>query len=73
LDLGSVGGLRHEAYRKLCAERLGGDDAQRVAREATARVLRRLAERNVEDWRQETEEILLRSPMDESDGKSRLG
>jgi hypothetical protein len=57
-----VVGLRREAWQCLCAERLGGDDARKAAREAAAKVLRRSAERNIDDWRRETEKVLLMSP-----------
>jgi hypothetical protein len=67
-----VVGLRHEAWKRLCAERMGGEEARRVAREAVARVLRRAAERNVDGWRRETEQVLLLSPPEGSEDEPTL-
>jgi hypothetical protein len=50
-------GENHQVWDDVYRVRVQDEDAQRVAREAMARVIRKAAERNVEEWTEETEEV----------------
>lgn len=54
-------GENDQAWQEVYRARLEDEDTQRVAREAMARVIRRTAEKNVDSWKEETEEVYERS------------
>jgi ferredoxin len=51
-------GENHGVWEDVYSLRLQDDETRILAREAMARVIRRAAERNVEQWAKETEEVL---------------
>jgi ferredoxin len=55
-------GANHQAWEELYRGRLEEEESQLTGREAMAKVIRLNAERNVERWADETEEILRKSP-----------
>lgn len=54
-------GENNQAWNDLYRLRLNEEETQRVAREAMARVIRRSAERNINEWAKETEDIYEKS------------
>jgi hypothetical protein len=50
-------GENHQVWDDMYRVRVQDEEAQRIAREAMARVIRKAAERNVEEWTEETEEV----------------
>jgi hypothetical protein len=50
-------GENHQVWDDMYRMRVQDEDARRIAREAMARVIRKAAERNVEEWTEETEEV----------------
>lgn len=56
-------GANQEAWEELYLSRLEEESTQEAGRAAVAKVIRMSAERNVEDWKEETEEVLKYSPQ----------
>ena len=54
-------GKNHQAWEDIHRSRLEDDEIQQIAQEAMALTIRKFAERNVQRWTQETEEILRQS------------
>jgi ferredoxin len=65
-------GVNHDAWQDVYKNRLEGEATQLAARKAFARVIRKNAERNVDEWRRGTEQVLLDSPSVETDESSLL-
>jgi hypothetical protein len=55
-------GVNHQAWEELYQGRLEEEETKLTGREAMAKVIRLSAERNLEQWAEETEEILRKSP-----------
>jgi ferredoxin len=65
-------GVNHDAWQDVYKNRLEGEETQLAARKALARVIRKNAERNVDEWKRGTEQVLLASPSVEADESSLL-
>ena len=65
-------GVNHDAWQDVYKNRLEGEETQRAARKALARVIRKNAERNVDEWKRGTEQVLLESPSVVTDDSSLL-
>jgi hypothetical protein len=50
-------GENHMVWDDVYRARVQDEESQRIAREAMARVIRKSAERNVDQWAKETEEV----------------
>lgn len=57
-------GQNHNVWELMYKKRFESEEARFTARAAMARVIRKSAERNVERWAEETEEVLQKSSDD---------
>lgn len=63
-------GVNHDAWQDVYKNRLESEETQLSARKALARVIRKNAEQNVDEWRRGTEQALLESPSAETGASS---